>query len=72
MTICAWSRANTNKFTGKCELPPSCVKKKCPDGRFSSEKEMSSFCDASRPIRGIESIKKFVQRYDPDRVIEVE
>ena len=72
MTHKIMSRGNTNKLTGKCELPPDCVKRKCPDGRFDSEREMAAFCDIGRPIKGIESIKKFVQRYDPDRVIEVD
>lgn len=68
--ICMWSKGSSNKETGINQLPDKCKAKNCK-GIFDSHKELIEFCEIGQPIVNHESVKRFVQRYDLVREIEV-
>jgi hypothetical protein len=72
---CVWNTGSSCHTTGKSIQPTFCQKKKCP-GIFNNYKDMMEFCDHAqakhkRQEDAFESVKKFVNRYDPGRHIEV-
>ena len=64
--ICVWANGSTNPITKKNELPELCKRRNCK-GRFDSMKDMIDFCEVAQPVQSLESVKKFVNRYDYPR-----
>ena len=71
---CVWNTGSSCHTTGKSVQPTKCQKKNC-QGIFNSFKGMADFCDMSIPkhdkIQSVDSVRRFVNRYDADRKIEV-